>query len=64
MFYRTGLKIVGNLKRCSWVHSALAQRGIASTHVLRDSFSINEIDDFKEKVLKSEVPVVVNFIAP
>jgi hypothetical protein len=63
MFCKTGFKIVGNLQRCSWVHSTLAQRGIASTHVLRDSFKVQDMDDFKDKVLNSEVPVVIDFFA-
>ncbi|XP_065340611.1 thioredoxin, mitochondrial [Cloeon dipterum] len=67
MFCKNGVRLLGNLQRTSVLscvaRNQVALRGIRSSTVVRDSFKVQDMDDFKDKVLNSEVPVVVDFFA-
>ncbi|CAB3362245.1 Hypothetical predicted protein [Cloeon dipterum] len=67
MFCKNGVRLLGNLQRTSILscvaRNQVALRGISSSTVVRDSFKVQDMDDFKDKVLNSEVPVVVDFFA-
>jgi hypothetical protein len=63
MLCRSGLRLVGNLRQGSWARGQVLQRSIATSGVRLDSFKVQDMDDFKDKVLNSEVPVVVDFFA-
>ncbi|XP_059475152.1 thioredoxin, mitochondrial [Neocloeon triangulifer] len=67
MFCKNGVRMMQNLQRTSvlrcMARNQVALRGIGTSSVLRDSFKVQDMDDFKDKVLNSEVPVVVDFFA-
>ena len=58
-----GHKAIGFLARKHQITNLLCAKNIQTSVVLKDTFTIQDEEDFKTKVLSSNVPVIVDFSA-
>ncbi|KAJ8713362.1 hypothetical protein PYW07_013732 [Mythimna separata] len=61
MFAKTGLNLL--IRNVTAMKSPVAIRNFSATSIKCDIVKIQSTDDFKEKVINSKVPVVVDFFA-
>ncbi|KAJ8716241.1 hypothetical protein PYW08_013526 [Mythimna loreyi] len=61
MFAKTGINLL--IRNATLMKSPVAIRNFSVTSIKSDIVKIQSTDDFKEKVINSKVPVVVDFFA-